>query len=118
MSPIKRKSAYNGILHEVVEHNGTLYFAGIVAENLKADIKGQAEDVMRQLDALLKANGSDMTRILQATLYMTDLKLKPGLNEVWKKWIGAEHVPGRAAIGVADLEPGVLLEMVVIAAKA
>ena len=46
---IKRSAPYGGILHEVVEHNGTLYLAGIVSEDLSVDMTGQAEDVMRQL---------------------------------------------------------------------
>lgn len=115
---IKRASSYGGILHEVVEHNGTLYLAGIVAEDLGQDIQGQAEDVMRQLDTLLKAHGSDVTHILQATIYFADLTLKSGFDSVWKRWLGAQHLPARAGIGVADLGKDVLLEMVVIAARA
>ena len=114
---IKRSASYGGILHEVVAHNGTLYLAGLVAEDLSQDIKGQADDVMRQLDTLLKAHGSDLTRVLQATIYFPDLSLKDGFNEVWKRWLGAEHLPARAGIGVADLGPGVLVEIMVIAAK-
>ncbi len=114
---IRRTLPYGGILHEVVEHNGTLYLAGLVSENLDLDITGQSEDVMRQLDALLTAHGSDRAHVLQATVYMADLNQKAGFNEVWKRFFAAEHLPARAAIGIADLGPKVLLEMVVIAAK-
>ena len=41
----------------MVEHAGTLYFGGIGAEDLGLDMAGQARDVLRQLDALLLANG-------------------------------------------------------------
>lgn len=115
---IKRSAPYAGLLHEVVEHNGTLYLAGLVSEDLSLDITGQSEDVMRQLDTLLKAHGSDLHHVLQATIYFSDLGLKPGFDAVWKRWLGADHLPARAGIGVADLGPRVLLEMVVIAAKA
>jgi enamine deaminase RidA (YjgF/YER057c/UK114 family) len=115
---IKRTAPYAGLLHEVVEHNGTLYLAGLVSEDLALDITGQSEDVMRQLDTLLKANGSDLRHVLQATIYFSDLSLKPAFDAVWKRWLDADHLPARAGIGVADLGPRVLLEMVVTAAKA
>lgn len=114
---IKRISPYGGILHEVVEHNGTLYFGGIVADDLAADITGQSEDALRQLDTLLKANGSDLTRALQVTIYLAKLADKPGLDAVWKRTFEAAHLPARACFAAGDLGPRVLLEMVVIAAK-
>ena len=114
---IKRSGSYGGILHEVVEHNDTLYLAGLVAEDLAQDMSGQAEDVMKQLNTLLSAHESTLRHVLQATIYLSDLALKPGFDEVWKRWVAAEHLPARTGIGVADLGKGVLLEMVVIAAK-
>lgn len=114
---VRRHSPHGGILHEVVEHAGTLYFAGIVAEDLGSDMDGQARDVLRQLDALLLANGSDRTGVLQVTVYLADLAEKPAFNEAWKAFFASEHLPGRAAIGAADLGPGVRLEIVVIAAR-
>lgn len=114
---IKRTASYGGILHEVVDHNGTLYLAGIVAEDLTRDMAGQADDALGQLDTLLKAHGSDRAHVLQATIYFTDLALKPAFDAVWKRYFAAEHLPARAGIGVADLGPRVLLELVVIAAK-
>ncbi|MEZ5842131.1 MAG: RidA family protein [Hyphomicrobiaceae bacterium] len=118
MAKITRSAPYGGILHEVVEHGGTLYLAGIVSEDLTLDIAGQAKDVMRQLETLLEANGSDLTRILQATVYLADLKEKAGFDAVWRASIGEAHMPARAGIGVGDLGPGVRVEMVVIAATA
>ncbi len=118
MSEIKRHAPYAGLMHEVVEHNGILYFGGIVSDDLKLDMTGQAEDVMRQLKTLLAANGSDLTRLLQVTLYFPDLSKKPEFDAVWKKQLGDVHMPGRAGIGVNDLGPGALVEIVVIAAKA
>ncbi|BBK32966.1 enamine deaminase RidA (YjgF/YER057c/UK114 family) [Stella humosa] len=114
---IKRDSSYGGILHEVVEHNGTLYLAGTVGEDTTADITGQMRSITEQIDALLAAHGSNKDRILSATIYMTDLSMKPALNVVWKEWLNADHLPTRAGIGVADLGPGVLVEVVVVAAK-
>ena len=40
-------------------------------------MKAQTEDVLRQIDALLAKNGSNKSRILTATVYVNDMKLKP-----------------------------------------
>jgi enamine deaminase RidA (YjgF/YER057c/UK114 family) len=114
---IKRIGPYAELLHEVVEHNGVLYFAGIVAEDPKADMAGQTRDVLRQLDQLLTAHGSSRKHLLTALLFITDMKQKPAMNVVWKQWMGQADLPTRATIGVADLD-GYLLEAVFTAAKA
>lgn len=113
---VERRSAYGGILHEVVAHAGTLYLAGIVAEDLSVDMEGQARDVLGQLDALLTANGSDRRHVLQATAYVTDLAEKTGFNAAWTAFFAEADLPARATIGVADLGPGVRLELVATAA--
>lgn len=114
---IKRSSNYADILHEVVEHEGVLYLAGVVGEDTSADMTGQMRSVTGQIDQLLAAHGSNKDRILSCTIYMTDLSQKPALNEVWKEWLNLEHLPARAGIGVADLGPGVLVEVMITAAR-
>ncbi|WP_046868226.1 RidA family protein [Microvirga massiliensis] len=113
---ITRIGLYDGLLHEVVEYNGVLYFGGVVAEDLSLDMAGQTEDVLRQVDNLLSLHGSSRDRILSVQIYVSDLALKPALNDVWRNFFSLEHLPARATIGVSALGPGVLLEMVLTAA--
>ncbi|MGY3031734.1 enamine deaminase RidA (YjgF/YER057c/UK114 family) [Bradyrhizobium sp. USDA 4354] len=114
---IKRSLPYEGLLHEIVEHNGVLYLGGIVPEDAGLDMAGQADDVLRQLKALLDGAGSDLSCVLQVTIFLADLADKAALNQVWKRYFPADHLPARAAIGVADLGPGVKLELTAIAAR-
>ncbi|MGY8666783.1 RidA family protein [Bradyrhizobium sp. UFLA05-109] len=114
---IKRSLPYEGLLHEIVEHNGVLYLGGVVPEDAGLDMSGQADDVFRQLKTLLEGAGSDLSCVLQVTIYVTDLADKTALNQVWKRYFTAEHLPARAAVGVADLGPGVKLELTAIAAR-
>lgn len=114
---IQRVLPYEGLLHEVVEHDGVLYIGGIVPEDTSLDMSGQANDVLGQLAQLLKRLGSDLANVLQVTIYMTNLKEKSEFNAAWKAHFAAAHLPARAAIGVADLGPGVKLEMTAIAAR-
>lgn len=113
---IKRASPYGGILHEVVEYNGVLYFGGMVSEDLSLDMTGQARDVFRQLDELLAQHRSDKTKILSALIYVSDLALKDAFNVEWRKYFDAAHLPARAAVQVGGLGDRVLLEIVFTAA--
>ena len=113
---IKRTGNYE-LLHEVVEHGDAIYFAGLVSEDLKLDMAGQTKDVLNQLDVLLKQHGSSRERVLTALIFITDMGLKPAMNQVWKAWFPSTALPTRATIGVKDLGEGVLLEVVFTAAK-
>jgi enamine deaminase RidA (YjgF/YER057c/UK114 family) len=113
---IKRTLPYGSILHEVVEHNGVLYLAGIVAEDLSRDMAGQAEDCMAQLKRLLESHKSDLAHVLQATIYIANLREKPAFDAVWSATFAEAHLPARAGIGVGDLGPKVKVELVVTAA--
>ena len=93
---IKRSGRHADILHEVVEHNGTLYLAGVVAEDLSADMTGQARSVFGQIDQLLAEHGSGKDKLLTALIFVTDMKDKPAMNAVWKEWLAPADLPTRA----------------------
>lgn len=112
-----KRSGDLGLLHEVVEHAGVLYLAGAVSDDLSLGMYGQTKDVLRQIDELLAANGSSKERLLTALIFITDMKLKPEMNQAWKEWVPAGQAPTRATIGIADLSERVLIEVVVTAAK-
>jgi enamine deaminase RidA (YjgF/YER057c/UK114 family) len=115
---IKRLLPWDGLGHEVVAHGGVLYIGGVIAEDTTLDMAGQADDVLRQLSKLLTAGGSSSARVLQVTIYLTNLAEKPDFNRVWKAHFKEFDLPARAVIGVADLGPGVKLELVATAAVA
>ena len=104
------------ILHDVVAHGDTLHLAGIVAKDLSPSVQSQTKQVLTAIEALLIAHGSGREDVVSATIYMTDLGCKPEMNEAWIPFFG-DHLPARATIGVADLGPGVLIEIVVVAAR-
>jgi enamine deaminase RidA (YjgF/YER057c/UK114 family) len=61
--------------------------------------------------------GSSLTKVLTATLYITDMAQKDGMNEAWNAAFNAADLPARATIGVADLGPNILIEIVFTAAR-
>lgn len=101
----------------VVVHNGIVYVGGVVADDLSRDMAGQTAEVTQKLDALLAAHGSDKTRILSASVLLTDLADKPAMNRVWHAWIGDDHLPARHAVMVTGNEEGALVEVVLTAAQ-
>ena len=103
-------------LSDATEFNGVVYTAGQVAENLNAGMKAQTEDVLRQIDALLAKCGSDKSRILSATVYVTDMALKPQMDEAWMAWVDQSRPPARATVE-ARLGANVLVEIMITAAK-
>ena len=106
------------IMHRVVEHNGVSYFGGVLADDLPGvPMRGQTAQICAKLDKLLADVGSDKSKLISATLFVTDLSQKQEMNEVWTTWIQAQDLPTRATIGVADLGKDALIEVVVTAAK-
>src|SRR5271165_408028 len=62
------------ILSKAVEYHGFVYLPGITARDTKQDIKGQTADVLAQIDAMLEHHGTDKTRLLQAVIWVKDIK--------------------------------------------
>jgi enamine deaminase RidA (YjgF/YER057c/UK114 family) len=78
-------------------------------------IEEQTERALQELDDLLCKAGSGKSGLVQATVYLSDISLKPRMDRVWCDWVGPEeNWPQRACIGVA-LDEGYLIEIVVTA---
>jgi len=117
MSDIRRIDPMGGKLSDAVEYNGLIYLAGQVAENLSVGMKQQAEDVLRQIDALLAKCGSDKSRILTATVYVNDMVHKPQMDEAWMAWVDRSDPPARATVEAQLGSPDTLVEIMCTAAK-
>ena len=88
-------------LSEAVVHNGTVYLAGQVpSDDSLADAGTQTRSVLRNIDELLARAGSDKSRLLSATVYLTTLDSFAALNEAWIEWLPAGCAPTRATVAV------------------
>ena len=105
------------ILSLAVEHGSTVYLAGIVPKDLKQDIKGQTQQVLAEIDRLLAKCGSSKSKLLQATIWVTDIRNRAPMNEVWTAWVDKSNLPARACVEAALADPNALVEIMVIAAK-
>jgi 2-iminobutanoate/2-iminopropanoate deaminase len=110
-----------GHYSQAVIYNGLVFVAGQLAidpENPKAEagnIKEQTEQALRNVSAILKAAGSDLSRVLKMTVYVTDINLWGQVNEVYARVMG-EHRPARAVVPTRELHYGYLIEIEAVAA--
>lgn len=115
MSIITRKHIGDR-MSQIVVHGDTIYLAGQVGE-LGASVEKQTQDCLAEVDKLLAEVGSDKSKILQATIWLADMKDFDEMNSVWDAWVPAGNTPTRAC-GEAKLAlPEFSVEVIVIAAK-
>ena len=115
--PSKSHSAGVAYYSKVVEANGFVFSAGIVADDLKQDVKGQTQQILKEIDRLLGLCGTDKSKIVTATIWVADIRLRDAMNEAWLAWTGGQDLPGRACIEARLADPRILVEIAVVAAK-
>ena len=98
-----------------VAHAGLVY-AVHTAPAKSPSLYEQTRDALAAIDRTLAEAGSDKSRILRATVYITDMARKSEMNRAWDEWVDRANPPQRACIGVA-LEDKDLVEILVIAAR-
>lgn len=105
-------------------HNGVVYVSGqasidadgaIVGEN---DFEAQAHQVFANLQRVLGAAGTDLSKVIKVNIYMTDMTKFPTIIECREKYFSKPY-PADTTVEVTALAiPGLLLEIDVIASLA
>ncbi len=110
-----------GHYSQAIVHNGMVYVAGQLpkvpgeVEPRVGTVEEQTEQVLRNLEAVLRAAGSGLDRVVQITVFVTDISLWGRVNEAYARVMG-EHRPARCVVPVRDLHFGYALEIQAIAA--
>lgn len=104
-------------MSQVVVHDGRVYLSGQVAADPTADIKGQTRSVLETIDGWLAKAGTSKSNVLQATVYLSDMRHFAAMNEVWEAWIDPANPPARATVGAPLAGPLYLVEIVIVAAR-
>lgn len=105
-------------LSDLVIHraSGLCWLAGQVAEDPKASLTVQTQQVLAQIDRLLAEAGSDKTRIVSATIYLPDIGDFAAMNAVWEAWVPAGQTPARATVEAKLASAEYKVEIQVVAA--
>ena len=104
-------------MSQMVVHNDTVYLAGQVANTPSPDVEAQTREILGQIDALLAEAGTSKSKILSATIYLTDIGTFGAMNKAWEAWVEAGNTPARATVEAKLAAPEYLVEIQVIAAK-
>jgi 2-iminobutanoate/2-iminopropanoate deaminase len=78
------------------------------------DVRAEAEQVMRNLEAVLAAAGLGFEHVVRCTIYLVDLGAFSVVNEVYGSRF-ATHKPARATVQVSALPRGAKVEIDAIA---
>ena len=103
-------------MSQAVVHGDTVYLAGQVADDTSADVAGQTEQIVAKIDARLAEAGSDKSKLLSATLWITNMAHFAEMNTVWDAWVSPGNTPARACVEAPLAAPPYKVEIMVIAA--
>ena len=105
------------ILAKAVEYHGFVFCQGVTAQDLTKDITGQTRDVLDQIDTILEQHGTDNTRLLQAQIWLKDIRDRDVMNQVWSAWLPEGGAPARACVQANMADPRHLVEIMVTVCK-
>jgi enamine deaminase RidA (YjgF/YER057c/UK114 family) len=105
------------ILSQATIYNDVVNVCGLTADDQSLDAKGQTEQILEKIDNRLASCGTDKSKLLMATIYLTNMDDKSGMNEAWTAWLGDLERPARACVGTTLGSADTLVEIVVSAAK-
>lgn len=101
-------------MSKIVKHNGVAYLCGQVGEG--DTVTDQTIEMLSRVDALLAEAGSSRKQILQAIIWLADIKDVAEMNAVWNAWMPTGFAPARAC-GEAKLgRPELKVEVIITAA--
>jgi enamine deaminase RidA (YjgF/YER057c/UK114 family) len=109
----------NDRMSQAVIHGDTVYLAGQVASTAPgASVANQTKAILDQIDGLLAESGSEKSKVLSATIWLTSMDDFPEMNAVWDAWSSGGNAPCRACVESSRLAaPQFTVEIGIIAAK-
>ena len=110
-----------GPYSQAIEANGMLFISGQIPVNpengqIPETIEAQTEQVMKNIEAILKEAGYGFENVVKSTCLLSDMTNFKAMNEVYGKYY-AVNPPARAAFAVKALPMNVLVEIETIAVK-
>ena len=110
-----------GPYNQAVLAGETLYVSGqipmdpVTNELVSGDIKKETLQVMKNLEAVLKAAGLDFSHVVKASIFVKDMNQFSQINEVYGSFFNPDSAPARETVEVANLPKFVNVEISMIA---
>ncbi len=101
---------------DAVKVGSMLYLSGVVGTDstgkiVSGGIEAETRQVMKNIENILKRNGSSLRQIVKCTVILTDIREWPVFNTVYKTYFGKSRLPARTAFAVSGLAFGAKLEL-------
>ena len=121
MEKIYTKNAPEAIgpYSQAIKSGNILFTSGQIAINPQSscvevnDIKGQTEQVCKNISALLEASGTSFDKVIKTTCFLADMNDFAVFNEIYATYFTSK--PARSCVAVKTLPKNVLVEIEVIA---
>ena len=108
----------NPRMSKVVVHGDTVYLAGLIADKtLGQSLAEQTREILSLIDGFLAKAGTDKSKLLTATIWLSDIRTVDEMNKVWDAWVVPGQAPARACIEALLQGPDKKIEIQVTAAK-
>jgi 2-iminobutanoate/2-iminopropanoate deaminase len=109
-----------GPYNQAVKANGFLFISGQIAINPATNnidattVEEEAEQVMKNLQAVLVAAGTDFSKVVKTTIFLSDMSLFQRVNEIYGRYF-TDNFPARETVAVLGLPKNVNVEISMIA---
>ena len=105
-------------MSRIVIHGDTVYLAGLTANKTAGQsLAAQTEEILALIDSLLAKAGTDKSKLLKATIWLSDIRTVDEMNKVWDAWVPPGCAPARACIEALLQGPEKKIEIQVTAAR-
>ncbi len=104
-------------MSQCVVHNDTVYLAGQVDRDAAPTAGEQTQRILARIDELLAMAGTDKSKLLTATIWLSDMRFFSEMNEVWDAWVSPENTPARACVEARLATTKFLVEIRMTAAR-
>lgn len=110
-----------GPYNQAIVHNGLLYMSGQIAidpvtgELVQESLAAETHQVMRNLQAVLDAAGTNFSKAIKTTIFLSDMSLFAEVNGIYGSYFHG-HFPARETVSVKGLPKGVNVEISMLVA--
>ena len=101
------------VVGNLVYTSGQIAIDPAVGDIVATDVKGQTEQVMKNLGAVLAAAGTTYEKVVKTTCFLADIADFAAFNEIYGKYMTEK--PARSCVAAKALPKGALVEVEVIA---
>ena len=110
-----------GSYNQAVVANGFIFTAGQIAidpsngELVDGSFKDRVDQVFKNLSAILERAGTDLSKVVKFTVFLTDMSHYSDVNDVFNKWLDEDNAPARSLVAVKGLPAGTDVEIECVA---